>query len=404
MLPSLLFNLWHIHDYVTQALKQRSGTGEFIAPWITKRKVVITCDPMNVLHITSKNFSNYDKGPIFREIFKVLGKGILSDAEEWKHSRGLLHSLFKQKSFGMFLDKVVKDKVQGCLLPFLDHHAEKQGSEVDLQDVFNRFTFDNACYMVLGFDPCCLSIELPQVVYEKFFSEAQVALFHRCVVPRALWKLQKWLGMGKERKMSETQKISELILHEFVRCKLKQCMVMEGSRFPATANIVSHEPLNGSTDALCNASNFSREATSATTKILTSGNSRPAIEETDFELLSAMVKEEQKNGKVDEKLIRDTVINILSAGKDTLTAGLTWFFWLVATHPSVEAMILQELKENFPEEKRMVLRAEQVEKLWPSHRCRHNNNILFVRHGTVGGDMGRRLLGVQAKEVDFREG
>ncbi|KAI4332136.1 hypothetical protein L6164_017070 [Bauhinia variegata] len=318
MLPSLLYNLPNIHDHVTQTLKKNGGTGQFIAPWFTQSSAVLTCDAMNVLHITSTNFRNYDKGPEFREIFEVLGNGVLTDSKEWKYSRELLHSLFKKRNFHMFLDKIVQKKVESCLFPFLDH-VEKKRMEVDLQDVFNRFTFDNICCMVLGFDPNCLSIDLPLVVYEKFFGEAQVALFYRMVVPRSLWKLQKWLGIGKERKMSEARKVSELLFNEFIRCKRKQ-----------------------------------------------QDKSGDGVEEADFELLSEiMMMEEEKKGQMDDKLIRDNVLNILSAGKDTLTAGLSWFFWLVAAHPSVEAKILEELKENFPtkEEKRMVLGKKEVEKL-----------------------------------------
>ena len=46
------------------------------------------------------------------------------------------------------------------------------------------------------------------------------------------------------------------------------------------------------------------------------------------------------------KILRDTAFNLIAAGSDTMGAGLAWFFWLIATHPSVEMKILKEIKEN----------------------------------------------------------
>ncbi|AES86633.2 cytochrome P450 family protein [Medicago truncatula] len=59
---------------------------------------------------------------------------------------------------------------------------------------------------------------------------------------------------------------------------------------------------------------------------------------------------EMKDGKdpIDDKFLKDTTINLLAAGTDTISSGLTWFLWLVATHPFVEAKILEEIKENLP--------------------------------------------------------
>ena len=47
-----------------------------------------------------------------------------------------------------------------------------------------------------------------------------------------------------------------------------------------------------------------------------------------------------------DKFLRDTAINLMTAGKDGISAGLIWFFWIVATHPYVEAKILEEIKEH----------------------------------------------------------
>ena len=42
------------------------------------------------------------------------------------------------------------------LIPILEH-VSVTGMEVDMQDLFTRFTFDNICMFVLGMDPGMLS-------------------------------------------------------------------------------------------------------------------------------------------------------------------------------------------------------------------------------------------------------
>ncbi|KAI4332996.1 hypothetical protein L6164_017854 [Bauhinia variegata] len=322
MLPSLLCNLSNIHDHITNALHKYGGTGEFIPPWFTQKSIVITSDPMNVHYITSKNFHKYPKGHQFQENFEILGQGIFtSDSEAWKNRKALLHSLFKQQIFCLFLEKIVREKVQGGLLPLLDH-AERKSIEVDLQEVFDRFSFDNICSVVLGFDPHCLSIDFPQVVYEKGFNDSDAAIFHRYVLSRNFWKLQGWLDIGKENKMRKGLQIFDLFWYEFIRNKQ---LLKEARKYSS------------------------------------------GVEEAELDLLTAFIKEKEKNSKVDDKFVRDNTLTMLAAGKSTITAGLTWFFWLVARHPQVEAKILEEIKDKFPAKEenknKMVYGIEQVKKV-----------------------------------------
>lgn len=88
MLPPLLWNLFRIHDFLTDSLKRRGGTGEFMGPWFAKMNYTFTSDPINVHHMLSKSFNNYVKGPEFREIFQPFGEGIFTaDSDTWKYNR-----------------------------------------------------------------------------------------------------------------------------------------------------------------------------------------------------------------------------------------------------------------------------------------------------------------------------
>ncbi|MED6183969.1 hypothetical protein PIB30_042839 [Stylosanthes scabra] len=197
MLPQLLWNLNRIHDFLTDILRQQGRTGEFMGPWSTKMNYLVTSDPINVHHIMSKSFDNYVKGPEFRDIFQAFGDGIFAtDFERWRYHRMLLHSVFKNRSFEMFLEKTIKKKVANSLIPVLENVLQ-QRVEVDLQDIFNRFTFDNICNIILGYDPNCLAIDhLPE--------------------------LQKWLQIGQERKMSQACKTFDQFLYSIIATKRKE--------------------------------------------------------------------------------------------------------------------------------------------------------------------------------------
>ncbi|OIW08845.1 hypothetical protein TanjilG_16426 [Lupinus angustifolius] len=298
MSVGFLCNLSNIYDFLTKVLKYHGGTFMIQGPWFTNIKFVMTSDPMNVHHITSKNFSNYGKGSEFHEMFEILGDGIFnSDSKKWKFHRDILHSLFKNNNLESFNQQIIQKKLETSLIPFLSH-ASKQGTQVDLQDIFQRFSFDNICSMVLGFDPNCLPnnfTELPEVAYEKAFNKMESAIYYRHVFPRSLCKLQKWFQIGHEKDLSESQVIIDQFLYECID--------------------------------------------------QTKYNSNQA-DESNFDMLKALM-EETGNEQIDDKFLRDTALNLLFAGRDTISAGLSWFFWLVSTHPLVEAKILEEIRDTF---------------------------------------------------------
>ena len=70
------------------------------------------------------------------------------------------------------------------------------------------------------------------------------------------------------------------------------------------------------------------------------------------------------------KFLRDTAFNLLAAGRDTVSSGLTWLFWLVATHPLVEAKILEEIKEHLLDNGKLKdLNIDELSKLVYLHRA-----------------------------------
>lgn len=94
-----------------------------------------------------------------------------------------------------------------------------------------------------------------------------------------------------------------------------------------------------------------------------------------MDLFTTIVMEEHEgemnsNITKSNKFLRDTAFNLLATGRDTVSSGLTWLFWLVATHPLVEAKILEEIKEHLLDNGKLKdLNIDELSKLvYPTER------------------------------------
>ncbi|XWS32723.1 hypothetical protein CRYUN_Cryun22dG0014400 [Craigia yunnanensis] len=303
----LVCNLDRIFDFFTHdILDLCGGTFKNKRPWFPSLDFVLTSNPMNVNYILSKNFLNYEKGSEFREIFEPFREGIVtSDSDSWKSQRKSLQSLMiKNNKFAIYQDIIFKQVLEKGLIPVVEHIV-KLGIEVDLEDVLQRFDYENICLLALGFDPKALSVSFPEVPSKVAFNDIEDALMYRYLMPVSFWKLQRWLQIGEEKRLSKALKIDDHFLYDCISSK--------------------------------------REKLRSTNK----------VEEDEFDLLTALLVEQEGeilivSGKISDKFLRDTAINFLAAGKDTISAVLSWFFLLLATIPSVETKILQEIKVNSP--------------------------------------------------------
>ncbi|KAG2298148.1 hypothetical protein Bca52824_034620 [Brassica carinata] len=65
---------------------------------------------------------------------------------------------------------------------------------MNLQDVFQRFTFDLSMVLIAGSDPTSLSIEMPENEFAKALTAAGEGTMYRHIKPRFLWKLKDGWG------------------------------------------------------------------------------------------------------------------------------------------------------------------------------------------------------------------
>ncbi|KAJ4715547.1 Cytochrome P450 [Melia azedarach] len=308
MLPHLLLNVLRVHDWATEVLAKTQCSFLFKGPWFANMDMFFTVDPANIHYIMSKNFSNFPKGPEFKKIFDALGDGIFnSDSDLWKNQRKFAQAMMNHHSFYKFLLKTSLDKVENGLIPVLKHVCE-QGTTVDLQDLFQRFTFDSTCLLVTGYDPGCLSQEFPEVPFSRALEEVEEAIFYRHVVPESVWKLQRWLGIGEERKMKKAKETLDRVVLEYVQRKRTEMKKV---------NLKSLQK-----------------------------------QEIGVDLLTSYMDEDKATAanlnSEDDNFLKDSILNFMLAGRDTTSSALTWFFWLLSNNPKAETRIRQELQSIIP--------------------------------------------------------
>ncbi|XP_065878947.1 alkane hydroxylase MAH1-like [Euphorbia lathyris] len=293
MVPALLYNASQIHDFATCLLQQNNGTFLVKAPWFSSMAFLLTSDPMNVHHTFSKNFSNYPKGSDFNDIFNYLGDGIFTvDSDSWKIQRNMIHSLLKDKRFELAVHTSLHQKISKCLFSVLDN-ACKLGIELDLKDMFQRFTFDHICILLFGMDPDTLSMESPTAPQKAFDDIAQV-FFYRHIVPGVIWKLQRWLQIGQEKKMTKASHTFDIFVENCIQ-----------------------------------------------------KNQQKEKNNNEFDALTYFLQLEDQKDNLSSKFIRDMAVNLMVAGRDTTSAALFWTFWLISTNPSSQNNILEEMEQHF---------------------------------------------------------
>ncbi|GLJ54464.1 hypothetical protein SUGI_1169730 [Cryptomeria japonica] len=292
--PSLMLNLGRLYDWYNDILAVNGGTLKF--PGLFWKTTILTADPANIEYMVKTAYHNFGKGDYFKEMFgDLFGDSILvQDGEPFKQMNKSICMAFALPAFRNNAITTLSTSVNQKLIPLLSH-AAANNIPLDLQDVFRRLSFDNTCLVGFGIDPASLALDLSTVPFLDAFDEAVGTLLLRVIVPRFCWKMMKFLRIGSEARLLS----SRAIVYKFVDDLL--------ARLSAAGYDLYDSPCLGA--------------------------------------FWTYIQLERESGRVYSlDMIRSSMVSLIMAGKDTLSAGLTYFFWLVAQHPEVEAKILAELQ------------------------------------------------------------
>mmetsp|Transcript_107361 Transcript_107361/g.333602 ORF Transcript_107361/g.333602 Transcript_107361/m.333602 type:complete len:511 (-) Transcript_107361:32-1564(-) len=266
---------------------QRLGpTFAYCAPG---KMVVATIDPKNIEHVLKTKFDNYVKGHVFAEPFTdLLGDGIFNaDGEMWHRQRKTASRMFTKRQFETHIWKAIEANTAkvGRIL-------ERSEGTLDMFNLMNRFTLDTIGR--IGFSKDIGSLEDPSSPFLRSFDRAQQILILRFWTNPA-WKVLRWLGVGWERELKEHLGRLDGYARGIVR-ELRQ----------------------------------------------------KAEAGQDDSFVGLFMKEEQaapaaRSPELQEKFMRDLVLNFLIAGRDTTAQCISWTLFELTQHPAVAAKARQEV-------------------------------------------------------------
>jgi cytochrome P450 len=199
----------------------------------------------------------------------LMGPGIFTqDGDDWKHSRDMLRPLFQSKRFDNFVE--VQESAEALLKCIPD------GKVVDFQPLFFRFTLDTTTYLLFGRSIRSLADNNEEAeAFGDSFRVSQNYLAHRGRLGPLHWLLN-----------TKEFRDSNATVHRWIDGEIKEALA-----------------------------NSSKEADERSTK------------PTDYGFLGSMMKETR-----DPKALRDALLNILLAGRDTTACMLTWTMRLLVSH------------------------------------------------------------------------
>jgi len=303
-------NLWQIHshmanlhDFLIDAFSEfcrdanrKSGRDEnfpmsTIVP-LPVFRITGANSPENLEHVLRTNFENYPKGQRFQEVFQdLLGDGIFNaDGQQWKEHRKTASHEFTVVKFREYYSDVF-NRHASRVLEWLD---SKPGQDIDVQDLFQKYTLDSIGEIGFGTHLGCLDSEGP-VPFATAFDAAQQRSYMRISSEQGFWKLKRLLNIGDEAKMKGW--IAEI--REFTQSVIdsRRREIARGDA-PAQGDILSR----------------------------------------------FMALRHQDGNAYSDQELRDVVLNFILAGRDTTSNALTWTLHLLTDHPEVEQRVREELQ------------------------------------------------------------
>ena len=269
---------------------------------------VMTTEPEYIKAILASQFNSFAKGPeLFEQNKTLLGTGVFnSDGDTWKFHRSMTRPFFSKDRISHF--DIFERHADDALRQTAQRLAE--GLPVDIQDMVSRFTLDSATEFLFGKDVCSLSAGLvyppqhplaapyeakndPANEFAHAFAAAQIGTANRSIWGRA-WRLREFWKDDVQKNIDTCFSFIDPILDEALKRKQEAGKI--GIQEEGTREVQEGESL---LDHLINLTN-------------------------------------------DRKLIRDEILNIMIAGRDTTACTLTMAVYMLSQHPDVLVRLRDE--------------------------------------------------------------
>lgn len=325
-LPSLMKNKDRFLDYAVELILQTpTHTIRVVRPG----GVVMysTANVENVEYILKTRFDNFVKGEYLGEILgDLLGKGIFNvDGNLWKLQRKLASHEFTSRSLREFGFECAEKELNDRLLPIL-MQVSNSSKIIDLQDLFMRFAFDNICQLGFGVDPNCLEPSLPTVRFAEAFDMANELTVKRFRMVPIIRKLRNFFNLGTEKELREQVKLVNEFAQGVIQARRKE-FTSNGNSMRSRQDLLSR--FMRFTDLSDNNMQHQSEL------------EQKCIHDLNLDSSQHLTKEQAM-----DVFLRDIIISFVLAGRDTSSAGLSWFFYILSQNPHVEAKLYDEIKNH----------------------------------------------------------
>ncbi|KAF8206094.1 cytochrome P450 [Mycena galopus ATCC 62051] len=285
---------------------------------------IITAEPENIKAILATEFDGFEKGLEFRSVMEpLLGTGVFAaDGDMWKFHRQMTRPFFHRERISDF--------------DLFDHHAAnaigqfkarlREGCAADFQDMVARFTMDTASSFLFGKDVRSLDAGLPYP-YNHTLRPTEANLnTNPSAHPSSAFATA----------FQEAQSITALRMHlgehwplrEFWKDTLAEPMsVVRGFLDPILAEAVEKKKIKRAAEGMQEG-----EKTEHTNEI------QDRLVEEGESLLDHLV-----NYTDDHTILRDEILNITAAGRDTTAGLLTFTIYMLAEHTNVLTKLRAEI-------------------------------------------------------------
>lgn len=259
------------------------------------RRLIFTADPENIKAILATQFSDYGKGEPFHQEWKeFLGDSIFAtDGQAWHASRQLLRPQFSRErisdlhTFESHIGTLFKAIANGGALNGPQQQVDIEagnGRPLEISDLFFRYTLDVSTSFLLGKD--VQSLTNPREVFAEAFNEVQRI---QSIKARA-GPLQSLVPHGSFRRgLKVVNQLCDIYIDQALRLSPEELATKTKSHVDYT---FLHE-----------LAQFTR----------------------------------------DRKVLRDQLVAVLLAGRDTTAATLSWTMYELARHPRIVRKLRDEI-------------------------------------------------------------
>eukprot|EP00388_Colpodella_angusta_P017443 GDKJ01043088.1.p1 GENE.GDKJ01043088.1~~GDKJ01043088.1.p1 ORF type:complete len:569 (-),score=145.46 GDKJ01043088.1:975-2681(-) len=343
-LHRVLFGTIDHDDMMNDIVTNKNKTCVFVLPLVPW--IVFTSDSRNVEYILKTNFANFPKGPVFISVFKdLLGDGIFnSDGMTWYQHRKTSSPMFATNVLRHHFD-VFRERCFD-LIDIIKDAQKNPDTKIELYNIFNRFSLE--CIGEVGFGVKIGCLQDATHPFLTAFDFAQELSFARITNP--VWQLCRLIGTAKERKLAECCRLMDDFTYDLIRKRRAEVNVQlergdyDNDKIISTIRKAAEKatsgpaPKNGSAMASPRGSiaSSSRSNASAGENVTHEGDHHAPTR--DFISLFIAARPD-----ISDHELRDCIVSLLIAGRDTSAQTLVWCIWELMQNPEIVKKIREEL-------------------------------------------------------------